>query len=356
MALGVRPEEEFPLSTSKLEAFGFPPPTPSGDLDLGRVLRIERRRHLVALEVGLRWSTAAGHLSGETDGLAVGDWVDVREEAQTVRVHPRRTWLARRRPGRGRNAQLVAANLDRVFIVTAIGADFSRRRIERFITLVRTGGAAPVVVVNKTDLPFDLPRTLGALGEAAPGLPLCLVSSATGDLRDLDSHLIPRETVALVGSSGVGKSSLVNALAGRGAQATQSVRSRDDKGRHTTTRRELVSLPSGALLIDTPGMREVGLDAEADVEAAFSDIAELAQSCRFANCRHEGEPGCAVREARASGAISEDRWRSHQKLLREAAFEAERARSGPAYDTKRRWKKVHQDLKERMKLDPKFRR
>lgn len=343
-----------------LERLGFPPfdaPELHPALPLGRVVRVERGRHLVVTvtEAGERWCTVAG--SRELDaGVAVGDWVQVRGEQQTVRVLPRKSWLGRKSVKGTSHPQLIATNLDRALIVTAVGPDLSPRRIERYVALVRAGGAEPVVVLNKTDLPYDKDRTHRRLSAAAPGAPLCAVSATSGALGDLEPLLQPRHTLALVGSSGVGKTSLVNALLGQARFETQAVRERDDKGRHTTTRRALVALPSGALLIDTPGLREVGLLSDLGaVATTFVEISDLAEGCRFSDCCHEHEPGCAVRAALEAGELPRERWESHRKLLREAAYEAERAEAGRAYDTKDRWKRIHQEMRARRKRDPKLR-
>ncbi|MEM1025206.1 MAG: ribosome small subunit-dependent GTPase A [Myxococcota bacterium] len=326
-------------------------PSHDRDLELGRVLYIERGRHLVGLHDGDRLCSLAGSVEGEA-GLAVGDWVQLRG-SQTVRVLPRRSWLVRKRIQRSSSTQLVAANLEHVFIVTAVGADLSPRRVERFVALVRSGGAEPVLVLNKTDLPFELDRTMAELREAAPSVPLCLVSGKRENLEDLRAHLAPKDTVALVGSSGVGKSTLVNALCGAEVQATGEVRAGDDKGRHTTTRRELIPLPSGALLIDTPGIREVGLIGDkASVLSAFSDVASIALTCRFSDCRHQNEPGCGIQAALDSGELSESRWRSFQRLREEAAAQARRRKPDSARGDKPRTRKAHSGTRWSKKVDP----
>lgn len=328
-----------------------------------RVATVERGGDLLLTESGPRWATRAGRLRHtarhEVEAPAVGDWVRYEEEQGSLRiveVLPRRTVLARKASGKTSDAQVVAANLDRVFVVTAVGEDFSPRRLERFVTLVKHGGAEPVVVLTKTDLPFDVLEVMQRIDEAAPGVPLCMVSSLDGKLDELAPYLKPGETVALVGSSGVGKSTLVNALCGEDRQAVASVRAGDDKGRHTTTRRELVALPSGAFLVDTPGVREVGLvgDTEAP-DAAFEDVVEIAEGCRFSDCAHEAEPGCAVRAALEAGTLTEARWASYVALRKEAAYEARRADAKAAYDTKKRWKEIHMGVRQRRKIDPKMR-
>jgi ribosome biogenesis GTPase len=213
---------------------------------------------------------------------------------------------------------VVAANVDTVFLVTAFGGDLNPRRLERYLTAAWDSGSAPVIVANKADLAEDVYAELAAVETVAMGVPVVAVSASTGDgLDELEPHLTPGTTVALLGSSGVGKSTLVNRLAGREVLETAEIRS-DGRGRHTTTHRELVPLPSGALLIDTPGMRELQLWADEEVlETTFGEIADFAAECRFSDCSHEQEPGCAIKAALADGSLPADRWSSYCKLQRE---------------------------------------
>lgn len=341
----------------KAQGYTSPAQSLSQGLSLGRIAAVERGgHHLVLSAADPRWVTTSGRAASEPVEPAVGDWVVVRDGATTIRILPRRTTLARRAPGKRGEAQVVAANVDRVFVVTAVGDDFSPRRLERYVALVHESGAEPVVVLNKTDLAFDAVETVRAIDSAAPGVPLALVSAEGGDLNDLLGYLEPRKTVAVVGSSGVGKSTLVNALIGREVQATQGVRAKDDKGRHTTTRRELFVLsPERGMLIDTPGMREVGLTAADDgLTTAFHDVAAMAEGCRYSDCTHTDEPGCAVRAARAAGRLSEERWQSHERLRKEVAFQARRGDPRAYKDTKTRWKAIHKGMRARRKIDPKM--
>lgn len=337
-----------------------------GDRSLipGRVSAVDRGRHRVLTLDGEVWSSPAGRLFHQGDDaspVAVGDGVALRTDGggfQSVHVLPRRTVLQRKAAGQTAARQVVAANLDTIFVVTAVGHDFNPRRLERYVALVREGGAAPAIVVTKTDLPFDVVAVIRALDEAAPGLPVAMVSGLSRHgLEELQPMLRTGSTVALVGSSGAGKSTLANALLGEARFATGAVRAHDERGVHVTTRRELVQLPSGAWLIDTPGMRELGLTGdEAAVDAAFDEITVVAERCRFADCTHEHEPGCAVQEALQSGALSPARWASYVKLKREAAFAARREDEGAEREHQRRWRAIHMEMKERRKYDPKQRR
>jgi ribosome biogenesis GTPase len=216
-------------------------------------------------------------------------------------------------------AQVLAANIDSVLIVAALSGDFNVRRIERYLTLAWASGAQPVIVLNKADLCPELEERLAEVYAICGDAPVHAVSATTGDgVPHLFRYLTPASTVVLLGSSGVGKSTLTNALLGHERQVVNAVREDDDRGRHTTTGRELFALPSGALLIDTPGLRSVGLwDAEGGVSSAFEDIEEIERRCRFPDCQHEREPGCAVRAALADGSLDPTRLASRQKLERE---------------------------------------
>jgi len=268
----------------------------------------------------LRWiATGAEELPG------VGDWVAVavRPEEGRATVHhvlPRRSALIRKAPERPTEGQLLAANVDTVLVVASAGAPLRPRRIERSLALAREGGADAVVVLGKCDLAADMAAQHAAALEAAGSHAVVGVSALTGEgLGALAPYLAPRRSLVLIGPSGVGKSTLVNRLAGRELLATQPTRESDDKGRHTTTHRELVPLPGGAVLIDTPGLREVGLWGEGGgVEAVFPELEALAARCRFADCGHGSEPGCAVRSAVEDGSLPIERLESQAKLEREA--------------------------------------
>jgi ribosome biogenesis GTPase len=255
---------------------------------------------------------------------AVGDWVAVRPPTGEGRglVHavlPRRSRFSRKVSGHRTEEQVVAANVDSLFLVSGLDGDFNPRRIERYMTAAWDSGARPVVILNKLDRCADPERCLLEAQAVSMGVPVHRVSALTGEgCEALRGYLRPGETVGLLGSSGVGKSTLINRLLGREAQRTGGVREHDDKGRHTTTHRELLAAPGGGLVIDTPGLREVQLwDADQGIESTFPDVEELAESCRFGDCRHQGEPGCAVEEAVAGGSLAPERLESYRKLQRE---------------------------------------
>ncbi len=257
---------------------------------------------------------------------AVGDWVAVQEDGRIDAVLPRRSAFIRKAAGPRSEPQVIAANIDRIFIVTSANADFNPRRIERYVFAAREGGAMPVLIINKIDLAEDLDTLVASLGAVGRDLPVVRVSALThAGAEELASQLGPQTTVALVGSSGVGKSTLVNWLLGNNVQLTAETIERDDRGRHTTTHRELLPLPGGGALIDTPGMKEFGLwSEEEDASNSFGDIEALAASCRFADCGHGSEPGCAVARAVANGEIEPARLASFAKLAREIAYQRDR--------------------------------
>lgn len=278
--------------------------------------------------------------------LAVGDWLAVRQQGDAAlaeRLLPRASLFARKAPGRSSEPQLLAANIDVVLVVTALGEDFSPRRVQRYVSAARAGGAAAVVVVSKADRPHDQAAVRAELAEAVPGVPVVLASSVLpGGLDELRAVLPSRATLALAGSSGVGKSTLVNRLIGLDeahGQKTLDVRAADDKGRHATTRRALLLGPAGWLLIDTPGMREFGLvHAEAGIAEVFADVEALAAACRFRDCSHRGEPHCALQEAVTAGSLPAVRLASWLALREEAAAADQRFAERKGQD-KKAWEK-----------------
>ena len=312
--------------------------------------------HLLGCEAPLgELSGRLRHLLAGSARPAVGDWVAVADNPERAIIHhalARKTAMVRRAADTEADAQVIAANLGLVAIVTSANRDLNPRRLERYLTAVWDSGANPLVVLNKVDLVTDAAPLVAEIESVAFGAPVVPVS-ATHDigLDALRAHLGVGITVGLVGSSGVGKSSLANRLLGREAQLVNAVREDDARGRHTTTRRELLLLPSGGVLVDTPGMRELGLlEDGGGVAATFAEIEEAAASCRFNDCRHEGEPSCAVRAALASGAIERDRWESYRKLQREIAAAETRRDPLLAAEERRRWKLIHKSLRSHPKL------
>ncbi len=295
----------------------------------GRVMAEHRDRFVVRTAVGEQWARVAGRLrhgaQSRVDLPAVGDWVVVQGDpdgtASIAALLPRRSVFVRRAAGDEAVEQVVGANIDVVWIVTALGRDVNPRRVERYLALAWESGARPVVVLTKADLSPDPSTDLQRLHEVAVGIPVHLASAMRGDgLDELKRYLTPEVTVALLGSSGVGKSTLVNALAGEEVLATASVRT-DGKGRHTTTSRQLVPLPGGGVLLDTPGMRELGLwEAGEGVSLTFADVEALSANCRFRDCRHRGEPGCAVTAAVENGTLDASRLDAYHKLRAELAY------------------------------------
>jgi ribosome biogenesis GTPase len=279
---------------------------------------------------------------------AVGDWVGVRESTITS-ILPRRSAFIRKRAGLGSDEQVLAANVHTAFLLTGLDDDFSLRRLERYITTAWDSGAEPVVVLTKADLCDNVAEAVLQVETVAIGVPVYPISNVTGTgVDELERHLPPGRTVVLLGSSGVGKSTLLNRLAGAELMRTAEIAA-DGTGRHTTTHRELVRLPGGALVIDTPGLRELQF-WEGDVSAAFEDIEILAADCRFRDCAHAREPGCAVLEAVDDGTLALDRLRSWRKFQRELEAIAARTDRRLRIARKKRWKAIAAHARQRPRL------
>lgn len=292
-----------------------------------------------------------------SDLPAVGDWVGMEvpsgsRDGVVQIVLPRRTCFARKIPGSRHEEQVVASNMDRVFLVTGLDGDFNMRRIERYLALAYTSGADPVVVLTKADLYEDIPGLVAEARAHAPGVPVVAVSGLTGEGVDtLHPFLAPSRTVALLGSSGAGKSTLVNHLLGEERQATMEVREKDFRGRHTTTHRELFRLPGGSLMIDNPGMREIQLwAADEGIDEVFPEIQGLAGKCRFRDCRHDQEPGCAVRAALEDGTLDEGRFDGYRKLKKEQAYIARKTDPKAREEHRKMLKSRNQGLKDVYRL------
>lgn len=331
-SLGLTPELTTSFQALALPENAFP----------SRIINQHRRNYLVQSESGelsvslptrlAKRLTAEG---GSEELPVVGDWVAVVTDPddlvrQIVAVLPRRNKLSRKVAGKESREQVIAANLDRILIVTAVGDEFNPRRLERYLAIAHDVGVLIVIVLNKLDdAKAGLEQYLKDIHKIAPDIQIMAISAMTGaGLEALEALFQPAETVVLIGSSGVGKSTLINSLLGYERQTVREVRSHDAHGRHETTSRELIVMPNGAMVIDNPGLREIQLWIEGDgLTKTFQQIEDLSSSCRFKDCQHQSEPGCAVMQAVSTGELDEDRLESYHKLLRELEMSDTRFRA-----------------------------
>lgn len=340
----------FEESFSQYRAAGYVP---------ARVAREDRERYQIIVDSGEMRAEVTGKLRHQArsrrDFPAVGDWVAVELPPQSdialiQAVLPRKSIFSRGATGPTTEEQVVAANVDTAFLVMDLGRDFNPRRIERYLTLTWESGASPVILLTKTDVAQDIESAIAEVEAVALGAPVHAISALNDEgMEQLAPYLEPGKTVALFGSSGAGKSTLINALLGEEKLLTRELKE-DGRGRHTTTWRELIQLPSGALVIDTPGMKQVELWADdASLDESFDDVAQLAAQCRFSDCRHRTEPGCAIQAGLADGRLSAERWESYEKLQRELKYLHRKQDIRAALEEKARWKKIHMSVRKQYK-------
>lgn len=334
----------------------------SEDMIIGRVALEHKHMYRVWTEHGDLLCEVSGKFSFDAqcreDYPAVGDWVILKARVEEGKgtiysVLPRFSKFSRKAAGRTSEEQIVAANVDTVFLVNSLNEDLNLRRIERYLLLTWESGANPVIVLSKADLCENIDEKLAEVESIAfGGVPVIPISSETKNgLEQLEAYLQPGKTIALLGSSGVGKSTLTNRLLGDEKQLVQEIRIEDGKGRHTTTHRELIQLPNGSVLIDTPGMRELQLWESSDgLSETFSDIDELADTCRFRDCRHKDEPGCAVLRAIDEGTLASDRLVSYIKLQKELSYIERKADKRAQSEEKKQWKNINKQIKQRKKI------
>ncbi len=349
----MRSLETLGWNTRFAQAFA---PLAGPDLVPGRVSLEHQHIYRILTEGGEVLARMSGRLRHEAaagiEYPAVGDWVALRIRPGEVRatieaILPRLSRFSRKVPGSVTREQIVAANVDTVFLVMGLDGDFNLRRIERYLLTAWQSGAQPVVLLTKADLESNLSGRVGEVAAVSSGAPVHATSVKTDlGVDELAAYLGFGRTVALLGSSGVGKSTLINRLIGREVQRTAEVSGFKSRGRHTTTRRELILLPQGGLVIDTPGMRELQLwQASESIDAAFADIEALASGCRFANCRHDTEPRCAVRQAAAEGRLAPERLDSFLRLRKEAEYLDSRQDQFAQIEIKRKWKTIHKTMR-----------
>jgi ribosome biogenesis GTPase len=329
-----------------------------------RVVREHRELYQVDGQLGQLTARVSGKLrhgaQARSDFPAVGDWVAaearVDEGRATIQaILPRKSGFSRKTAWRRTEEQVIAANIDTVFLVTGLDRDFNLRRIERYLAVAWESRAKPVVVLNKVDLCPDPETRVAKAGSVTLGIPIHTVSATHGQgLEALREYLGVGRTVVLLGSSGVGKSTLINALLGTDSLRVGPVREDDGRGRHVTSWRELLTVPGGGVIIDTPGLRELQLwTDDQNLEGSFEDIARLARQCHFSNCTHRTEPGCAVRQALEDGRLDESRYQSHVKLQREVAYLTARRSQKERLRQKSKMKQIAKRSRERRRFDPK---
>ena len=344
----------------KFFATNFEPYARSG-YTVGRVALEHKNLFRVYTEQGDVLAEISGKLRHEaasrSDLPAVGDWVVIRSRPDTDRVTihavlPRRTSFSRKIAGSRTEEQIVGANIDTLFLVTSLNQDFSLRRIERYLVIAWESGANPIIILSKSDLHERVADAMTDVQTIARGVPIHAISVVTGfGLQDIAQYFKCGQTVAMLGSSGVGKSTLINHVAGVDHLKVQTVREGDDRGRHTTTHRELILLSAGGLVLDTPGMRELQLwDGDESLPLVFDDIEALAGQCFFSDCLHQEEPRCAVREALVAGTIDTERYESYGKLQKELKYLARRRDKLSEITEKKKWKKLSRLASERARL------